>query len=148
MPEPGTWQPGDILTADDLNAIGVWEDYTPTLTQSTSRSITVNYAKYVLINKMCFVNVDLTCTTTGSAGSAVKISYPFPPDTGGFVFGNGSGTFYDSSATDVYLLNVEAFQDAIYFRSETSTNSNFGATPSLAVGDNDVLSFSVVYKVA
>jgi hypothetical protein len=147
MPGPGTWSPGDILTADDLNAIGVWESYTPVLDQNGTRSATINYAEYVVINKMCIVNVDLTCTTTGSANNIIQVSLPVASVSG--IAGSGSGTFFDSSATDVYLLAaVVSSSVGVVFQAETSTGNNFGATPNVTLGNNDVLSFSIVYQVA
>jgi hypothetical protein len=149
MPGPGTWQPGDILTADDLNDIGAWQTYTPTLFQNGSRTATVNYAKYAVINKMCIVNVDLTCTTTGSASNAVSVSLPIEGfgSVGLSVSGSGAATFFDSSANDVFLLSALVGTTQGFFVAETSTTSGFfGAVPDVTLGNNDVLSMSIVYQ--
>jgi hypothetical protein len=148
MPGPGTWQPGDVLTADDLNAIGAWTSYTPVLAQNGTRTCTVNYAKYVQINKLCFVNVDLTCTTTGSTGDLVTVTLPITASTSTGNLG-GCGLFFDSSATDVMNVWVNADgSTAVRFLAESSTNSvsGIGNNPSLALGNGDVLSFSLVYE--
>jgi hypothetical protein len=145
MPGPGTWQPGDILTADDLNAIGVWATYTPVLAQSGSRSVTVNQAKFVQINKMCIANIDLTCTTTGSGGSLITVSMPV-------AFGGssntvmGSGFFYDSSVTNNILVSVlsEAGSPPTFKFRADATSSDLNT----AVGNDDVLSFTVVYETS
>ena len=143
MPGPGTWSAGDILTAADLNAIGVWTSYTPALEQSGTRSSTVNYAEYCVINKVCFLNVDLTCTTTGSAGNAIRVTLPVNGD--GSASGFGSGQFFDSSGSDVTLLNCLSGTTNVEFRSDDSSNA-FGISPSIALGANDVISFSIIYK--
>lgn len=142
MTSPGSFLPGDVLTADDLNAIGVWETYTPVLTQDVARSATVNEAKYVQINKMCIVNVDLTCTTTGSADD-INVSLPLTARTSGTSGSVGSGVFYDASATNNVLVNV--------FRSSSGTNLVFiaNATSQLlntTLGNDDVISFSITYE--
>lgn len=148
MPGPGTWQPGDVLTADDLNAIGVWTSYTPTLGQGGTRTCTVNYASYTVINKLCIANVDLTCTTTGTAGQTITVSLPVTAASTNQE-AVGSGTFYDSSATDVYLLHtLLSGTTNVRFFGETSTTNYFGATPSIALGNNDVVSFSIMFQVA
>jgi hypothetical protein len=146
MPGPGTWSPGDILTADDLNAIGAWTSYTPVLAQSGTRTATVNYAKYSVINKMCLVNVDLTCTTTGSAGNNISITLPFTAATNSGAI--GAGQFFDSSATDVRLLVASGSATTVIFVADDSTTGALGTTPSVALGNNDVISFSVMYQVA
>jgi hypothetical protein len=139
------------LTADDLNAIGVWESYTPVLDQNGTRTATVNYAQYCVINKVCFVNVDLTCTTTGSAGTAISVTLPVTANAS-FVSNQsslGSGVFYDSSATDVRLTNVAINSStSVAFRADDSANTNLGSTPSVALGNNDVISFSIMYQAA
>ena len=143
MPGPGTWSPGDILTADDLNAIGVWSSYTPVLTQNGTRSATVNYAEFCVINKICFVNVDLTCTTTGSAGQVISVTLPVTGVSSGSI---GSGLFFDSSASSNRVLSVGVGTTAVAFVSDNGTD-NFGVNPSVALGNNDVISFSVMYEV-
>ena len=149
MPSPGSFAAGDILTAADLNAIGVWDSYTPVLAQNGTRSATVNYAKYVVINKMCTVNVDLTCATTGSAGNIMTVSLPFTASN--YNGALGTGVFYDDSATDMQLTTVvQNSTTTVRFVTDASTSSTsgLGANPSLALASNDVISFSIVYLVA
>ena len=142
MTSPGSFLPGDVLTADDLNAIGVWESYTPVLTQDVARTATINQADYVLINKLCIVNVDLTCTTTGS-GTDVKVSLPLTGKTSGTSSYIGSGLFYDSSATNNVLLGCSLLQSG----TETAFIANSAAIQlQTTLGNNDVLSFSLVYE--
>lgn len=142
MPEPGTFQPGDILTADDLNAIGVWDSYTPVLTQNVARTATVNYAEYVQINKMCVVNVDLTCTTTGSA-NAITVSLPINAVATSAPFAVfGSGVFYDSSTTTTKLTTVVRDSASTVSFYENSSSSAITTT----LGNDDVISFSIVYE--
>jgi hypothetical protein len=144
MPGPGTWQPGDVLTAADLNAIGTWTSYTPTLTQSVARTATVDYAEYAQINKMIAANVSLTCTTTGSLAN-IRVSLPVN-------FINqaldltlvGSGIFFDSSATTTSVLGVVASNISyVEFRADNST-----ALLNTTLGNGDVISFSIVYEAA
>jgi hypothetical protein len=141
MPGPGTWSPGDVLTAADLNAIGTWTSYTPTLTQSVTRTATVNYAKSCVINKLCAVNVDLTCTTTGSLAT-VEVSLPF---TGADTRSTGSGFFFDSSAstTSILMIQLDATKTKAQFYADGS-----GALLNTTLGNNDVVSFSFLYEVA
>jgi len=140
----GDFSPGDILSADDLNAIGVWTSYAPVLSQSGTRSATVNYAEYCLINKVCFVNVDLTCTTTGSAGNAISVTLPLTCNTNSIAV--GSGQFFDSSASDVRLLTASGDVTTVSFVADDSANDVLGVSPSVALGNNDVVSFNLIYR--
>jgi hypothetical protein len=133
MPSPGSFLPGDVLTADDLNAIGAWVSYTPVLTQGVVRTATINYAKYALINKLCYVNVDLTCTTTGSGANAT-ISLPFANVATSINLPVGLAIFFDSSASTTTLSQVGPSSGAVGITNTT-------------LGNNDVLSFSLAYEV-
>lgn len=137
MTGPGDFSPGDILSADDLNSIGVWESYTPVLNQNGTRTATVNYAKYVLINKLCYVNVDLTCTTTGqSGGNSPTITLPFDNVATSGNLPMGVSIFFDSSASTTQVFSASAFQSKVSFPIQNTT-----------LGNNDVLSFSLAYEV-
>jgi cytochrome c peroxidase len=141
MPGPGTWSAGDILTADDLNQIGTWTNYVPVLTQNVARTATVNSASYCQINKFCVVNVDLTCTTTGSANS-ISVSLPINTAQTSGAVQLGSGIFFDTSASDYILVSC--------YRGSSSTVQFYkdldnGALDT-TLGNGDVISFSLTYQ--
>ena len=149
MPGPGTWSAGDILTAADLNAIGAWTSYTPVVTQNGARTVTVNYAEYSQINKLCFVNLDLSLTNAGTTDNLVTVSLPvnFSSSTGQRT--SGSGLLYDLSATDVILLTaVYNSASTVRFITETTTDpvSGLGVNPAFALASGDVISLSLVYE--
>jgi hypothetical protein len=155
MPGPGTFSAGDILTAADLNAIGVWESYTPTLSQNGTRTATVNYAKYVQINKLCIVNVDLTCTTSGSANNEIRVTLPVTASadaiTGSGDASVGSGFFYDASTTDIQLTSVNLHSTTLlefFTEAGTSNSSGLGANPNVTLANDDRISFSIWYLAA
>lgn len=149
MPGPGTWAAGDILTAADLNAIGTWNTYTPTLAQNGTRTATVNEAKYCLINKLCFAIIDLTCTTSGSATNRITVSLPVSVATASTSV-MGSGFFYDLSATNIYIVS------AVYQTSTTikmvddgsGSASGFGQSPDITLANGDVISLQLCYLAA
>lgn len=149
MPGPGTWSSGDILTAADLNAIGVWTSYTPVVTQNGARTVTVNYAEYSQINKLCFVNLDLELTNAGTTANLVTVSLPVNFSSATAVRTSGSGLLYDSSATDVILLTaVYNSASTVRFITETTTDpvSGLGVNPAFALASGDVISLSLVYE--
>lgn len=150
MPGPGTWVAGDVLTAADLNDIGVWTSYTPVLSQNGTRTATVNYAKYMRTNDFTCVNVDLTCTQTGSSGNLITVSLPVTVGSSSFR-ALGSGMFFDSSATDIILVSaVYESSTTVRFLTDLSTSrasgDGLGNNPTLALGSNDIISFTLFYE--
>lgn len=79
---------GEITTVDALQA---WTDYTPTLTQSGTVTKTITRARYRRMNDICFVEVDLAVTGSGSAGVAVEVGLPLSTGmaTGSYLAGTG-----------------------------------------------------------
>lgn len=151
MPGPGTWLAGDILTAADLNAIGTWTTYTPTVTQNGTRTATINYASYCLINTFCIVNVDLTITNAGALANLLTVSSPQTISGATITRGVGAGLFYDASATDVMLITVARAGTStfkFYTDATTSNNDGLGTNPSLAVANGDGLSFYAAFETA
>jgi hypothetical protein len=146
MPGPGTWSAGDVLTAADLNAIGVWTSYTPTVFQPTAVTATVNYAEYVQINKMVVVNVDITVTGTGTANTQILVDTPVNANFGS---GRGGGFFFDSSANDVRLIQVNLLSTTrirMFVEAGTSTSDSLGLNPNLTLGNGDVISFTMTFE--
>jgi len=149
MPGPGTWSAGDILTAADLNAIGTWTSYTPAVVQSTAVAATVNYAKYMQINKSVIVNVDLTCTTSGTGSNTITVSLPVNVSGTSATGSMGSGLVFDSSTTNVILVSViRASASTVKFIAEDTNNTTntLGSSPALTLANNDVISFSLMYE--
>jgi len=149
MPGPGTWSSGDILTAADLNAIGLWTSYTPVVTQNGARTVTVNYAEYSQINKLCFVNLDLSLTNAGTTANLVTVSLPVNFSSSVVRRVAGSGLLYDLSATDVILLTaIYNSASTVRLLTETTTDSasGLGVNPAFALASGDVISLSLVYE--
>ena len=71
----GTFASGQILTAAELNAIGTFTNYTPTLTGITVGNGTT-VARYVEINQIVFWSVVFTFGSTSSVTAAVFVSLP------------------------------------------------------------------------
>lgn len=79
---------GEVTTVDTLQD---WTDYTPTLTQSGTVSKTITRARYRRMDDICFVEIDLAVTGSGTAGVAVEIGLPFSTGmaTGSYLAGTG-----------------------------------------------------------
>ncbi len=88
---PATWVAGNALTAAQLNAqlrdallaifpLGppdvAWTAYTPTLTQGAAVAKTVTVGRYTRAGRLIIVDVVLTVTAAGTAGSQVEVGLP------------------------------------------------------------------------
>lgn len=71
----GTFASGQILTAAELNAIGTWTTYTPTITGVAGGTTT---ASYIELNEIVFFQVRWTFGT--SVTGPVTITYPVTAD--------------------------------------------------------------------
>jgi hypothetical protein len=141
---------GQVLTAATMNSIGAaWESYTPVVSQGVTLTKTVNYAKYVQINRTIICHVTMTITSGGTLGSVLACTLPLAAaNTDSPFFGcNGSGTFYDASAATPYVLGVHSGgSSTITFVGTTPGGNYFGAIPAVTAANGDVLSFIISYE--
>lgn len=90
-------------------------DWTPQLWQGANVTSTPTYAKYIRINKMVFISIDLTATAAGTAGNAIEIrNLPVTAAAanairGEFVYLDAgvqfyAGTIYGASTTSIRML--------------------------------------------
>lgn len=63
----------------DSRGVGVWQSFTPTITQSASVTFNTNYAKYVVTGKTVTASFSISPTSSGTASNPI-------------VFGFGSGS--------------------------------------------------------
>lgn len=147
---------GDGLTAwTSLNYLGSgYISYVPTLSQGASTSIahTVNYAKYHQSHNFVDVQVRLSSTATGTAGSGIAVSLPKTATAAavGNVIGSG---FYNDGGTQyqaiVYLAtSTTAMLLSTHGSASTSTDDAIGINPNIAVASGDILNAQFSYEAA
>jgi hypothetical protein len=140
------------LTESDINTYlmhegGAWTSYSPTWTQSATITHTVNYSKYARAGRLITWVFDLSATSAGTASNGLAVT---PPVTAASAFGvSGSGRFFDTSASDVYLLEITGFSTTLFtFYGDASTASSFGGAPAVTVASGDNLRGCVIYEAA
>ena len=102
MTSPFLFDAGQVLTANQLNSIGAWQDYTPTYTWS---SITTNQARYAEINGLLFVKVRFTLGATPSGTMTVSLPVT-ATDTVNISGLCNQGFAYDSSDDESYSIQL------------------------------------------
>jgi hypothetical protein len=154
MANPFPFVANTVLTAAQLNGIGeAWTSYTPVIKGgATTVTATIQYAKYAQVNKVVFVRVDATVTSTGAANGTITVTLPVQP-VGSTSSSSVFGTFF------ILKSGVAFYQGAaiLFGTSPTvvcsgtsyGTSDFMGTTgPSITLGNNDKVSFTVCYEVA
>lgn len=127
-----------------------WADWTPTVTQSVSVTVTVTEAKYAIIGKVCHIYAKLAVTGAGTAGNGIQVDgVPAAAQSAvtGTRFVVGVFAIADSGTTD-YAGSVLATA-AGQFKFLSDGNGDYqGVAPSWALANNDTINFSATYRIA
>lgn len=126
-----------------------WISYTPTITQGSAVAKTVGYAKYRIDGNTCHVQVSVTLTAAGGAGSVIQVSLPINSTSA--VYRNvGSAAIYRAAVT-TYLISGAFFDSVgssyVVFATTTSTTNFVGGSPSFALANNDAITFNISYEI-
>jgi hypothetical protein len=98
----GTFASGQILTAAELNAIGTWTSYTPTITGVTAGNATVA-ASYIELNQIVFFQVRWIFGSTSAVTGPVTITYPV----------TANNLYQAAAGVNVYLEDSSAAADFV-----------------------------------
>lgn len=133
------------------NAEGAWTTYTPTFAQGASSNIskTVQYSKYRQIGKTVYFQFAVKFTAGGTAASPVTATLPV---TAAGINGQivGTSEYYDSSASNRYNGGVELSSSGtkVLMTTHEGEFDGWGASPSVAVANDDDFRMAIVYEAA
>ena len=126
-----------------------WMNWTPTLTQGVAVTITVNYARYVIIGQTVVMMIRISCTSAGTAGNFISIGGQaaiIQPANASGVTVIGSGIINDDSAGTNYQGALIAFGATDWrFIINLATNY-FGINPAVTLASPDAISFVASYE--
>lgn len=125
-----------------------WQDWTPTVTQLGAVTVTVNYARYVVLAQTVVVQARLTVTGSGTAGNAIVIAgIPSP-----IASANINTYAIIGSAlvvTSIHYHGALVANGADDWRIIIDGSSNFlGISPSIALANNHQISLQATYERA
>ena len=108
----GSLVAGQVLTASELNAVGAWTSFTPTLTNVTLGTVTQsNTGQYSLLNKTLFMRGKFVLGTGGSVTGGITIAMP----TGTMAVSptmqfqpNGSAVLTDSGVASYFAVGLQS----------------------------------------
>ena len=142
---------GDVLTAADLNAIGGWQTYTPTLTNISG---TIDFARFCEINETVVVHFSMTLDAAVTGTVAVEA----PVEFAGFLGGTGEGQIplgtalaIDASSGNYgapMFVKARSTQQFRFtdFSVASGTNQTADANTPFTWASGDRLRFSATYK--
>jgi hypothetical protein len=152
MANPFPFTAGQVLEAAQLNGIGETTSFTPTWSGLTVGNGTLNYATYVLVQNLVFVQVQFTLGSTSAVTGNINITTPVTSSepTQGII---GNSSFSDVSAgaslTGVVSMVTELLQalpvNAAGTYASTAVTS---ATVPFTWATGDVVRFTATYRVA
>ncbi len=129
--------------------VGRWVDWTPTVTQGVAVTLTVDYARYILLDQLVVTVVNLDITSAGTNGVAIIIggvpTIIQPVNTGLVdVIGNGVvNTVVPIVNHDSALISVGVSD----WRFVANNSSNYvGFNPAIALANTDKISFQASYE--
>lgn len=152
----GDFSSGDVLTAADLNAIGTWQDYTPTWTATVSDpdvgAGSLN-GRYCQINDLVIGQVYIQTGSGYDRGEGYyKISVPVTPSTSNDDNAIcGQAWLYDSSGAIADYLMLRFTSGDVNLQGYVIDRSGaFGWAHNIpfTVGQNDQMRLMFSYKAA
>lgn len=152
-----------VLTADSSTSTGLkwasapspsysWTDFTPTVTQGTSVTVTTNWAKYVDVGPLRFIDVKVTTTSVGTLNSDISVTLPASTfaSTGGiygtatvFFTGYSGATGYVPGLVESTGTNTIKFQQA---HVAAATGQYIGDADGERLQNNCTITFSLVAR--
>jgi hypothetical protein len=143
---------GQVLTAATMNSIGAaWESYTPVIKGgATTVTATIQYAKYVQINKLVIVQMRATVTSAGAVNGSINVSLPTGLDvvTPSNQRAIGTVVIEDTGSAFYVGMAVATQANLIRFFSYNVPDFMGSAGPAMTLANNDVIGFSICYEVA
>ena len=124
-----------------------YHNFTPTLTQMASITVTVYYARFAMIGKRVSIWTLIGATTAGTAGNALALgALPIAAVVADNYHAAGAFTYLDSG-TGVHSGNavVAGSTTALKFWEGGSASDFFGISPAMTVANNDVIGVHADY---
>lgn len=139
-----------VVAVETALATDSWVDWTPTVTQTGSVALTITYAKYKIVNKICHVMANLVMTGSGTGGTVISVGGQ-PAAIQGFYAGSlvpiGTGIILDNGTA--YYQGALVVPGAADWRMIAHGLGDYiGAAPSFALANTDIVSLVATYRVA
>jgi hypothetical protein len=134
----------------DITCGGGWNTWTPTVTQSGAVAVTVNRARYKVVNDICHTEVQLTCTAAGTGNNAIVIGgqpAAIQPAWTGYWAVLGHVMVHDAGTAYYVGVVLAVAATTWHFMRDAATLGYIGQDPNFALAIGDVISINATYEV-
>jgi hypothetical protein len=78
IPSPFPFTTGQVLTAAQMNTLGDFGTWTPTITPQAGSftTVTTNWARYAVINELLIAQLKFTLTSVGTGAGTITVTLP------------------------------------------------------------------------
>jgi len=119
----GSFTSGQVLTAQDLNEIGTWQDFTPNWSGLTEGNAPTTIYKYCQINEIVFVKLYVQFGSTTAITGSVTFEPPVASDNYFSEWSQGNVLCEDNTGSDywgtTFRLNATTASLFVYNSSST-----------------------------
>lgn len=143
----GTFVAGQVLTAAELNAIGTWQTWTPTVYQSSALT-TSTVGQYCQINELVIAFALIDINSSGTAGQQVQVTLPVNCYQTSDTIPLGTGTIYKGVGATTHdgTWVQDAGTQRVVFSTDVTGSSRWGATPPVGLDSSSFLRLVLTYK--
>jgi|DEB0MinimDraft_4_1074332.scaffolds.fasta_scaffold100110_1 hypothetical protein len=140
----GDFSSGDVLTAADLNAIGDWQSYTPSIEGSTTDPTATTSGLYYELNEIVFARIRAFSFTAAGSGTYYLTT---PTDIDGDLLTVAYGSVRDGTLTYPIVAGKSGSGARRLFMTLTYNNANITHT-SFSLSGSDFIWLNATYKKA
>lgn len=153
MAQKTAWT-GAALTQSDINTYlmgegGAWTSYTPTLTQSSAVTATINWSRYARYGRTIIWAFSVTATAAGTTSNAITLSLPATAAVSvNIIIGSGNITDTSGGAGGIYNGAWKMASTTQIGLTQTGSSSFVGVSPAFALANTDSCEGFVIYEAS
>lgn len=139
-----------LVGTNTIQNTGAWTDFTPGVTQSSALTVSVVFARYAIFGKTAIVQMQISISSAGSAGSAVVVTgipAAIQPKQTGTEVVCGSAVYLDSG-TSYYNGHAIAASSTTMKLLVGERADYLGSSPNIAAASGDKVMVVAVYEIA
>jgi hypothetical protein len=139
-----------VKTYIDTAVPAAWTDWTPTVTQSGAVTVTVTFAKYLVVAKKATLLAKLAVTGAGTGGNSILLGgWPAGTNPSGLGAGSavGVGTIKDTGVQFYYAILVLQGATTLAFYWQPTSNY-LGLSPNFALANTDEIHINASWMIA
>ena len=124
--------------------IGIWQSWTPVVTQGATITTSFNNSRYTQIGKTVIAQLSLTTSSAGTSSNKLLMTLPVAPRSGTDILGTLT---ISTSGTNIYTV-MTAWFDSSKLAGVSTAGNLWGINPSGALGSGERIVAVLTYEAA